>query len=156
MFMDKKANYKWPIHNLTKSKVSKIPKTFNYFSRTISNFTMLDFLLQRDQTSRSGIWQMIIENSSMGLSRLLWTMSDICKVSDGTRVVAKCLRIFFWYTCTLATSILHSQNFRFQITIYLVGNWNFLKHKYIHVCTKSGCTYLFFNKICFGNKLEWV
>jgi hypothetical protein len=30
-------------------------------------------------------------NDSVGLSRLLWTMSDICKVSDGTRVVGKCL-----------------------------------------------------------------
>jgi hypothetical protein len=26
----------------------------------------------------------------------------------------------------MATSILHCQNFRFQITIYLVGNWDFL------------------------------
>jgi hypothetical protein len=35
---------------------------------------------------------MIGENSSVGLSRLLWMMSDICEVSDGTRVVVKCLR----------------------------------------------------------------
>jgi hypothetical protein len=35
---------------------------------------------------------MIAKNSSVGLSRPLWTMSDICKVSDGTRVVVKCLR----------------------------------------------------------------
>jgi hypothetical protein len=34
-------------------------------------------------------------NSSVGLSRLLWTMSDICKISDDTRVVGKCLQIFF-------------------------------------------------------------
>jgi hypothetical protein len=27
--------------------------------------------------------------------------------------------------CSMATSILHSQNFRFQITIYLEGNWDF-------------------------------
>jgi hypothetical protein len=27
-----------------------------------------------------------------GLSRLLWTMPDICKVSDGTRVLVKCLK----------------------------------------------------------------
>jgi hypothetical protein len=26
--------------------------------------------------------------------------------------------------CSMATSILHSQNFRFQITIYLEGNWD--------------------------------
>jgi hypothetical protein len=37
---------------------------------------------------------MISENSSVGLSRLLWAMSDIFKVSDGTRVVGKCLRNF--------------------------------------------------------------
>jgi hypothetical protein len=34
---------------------------------------------------------MISENSSVGLSKLLWTMSDIFKVSDGTRIVGKCL-----------------------------------------------------------------
>jgi hypothetical protein len=28
--------------------------------------------------------------------------------------------------CSMATSILHSQNFRFHITIYLVRNWDFL------------------------------
>jgi hypothetical protein len=27
--------------------------------------------------------------------------------------------------CSMATSILHSQTFRFQITIYLEGNWDF-------------------------------
>jgi hypothetical protein len=32
----------------------------------------------------------------------------------------------------MATSILHSQNFRFQITIYLEGNWDFLA--WIHSC----------------------
>jgi hypothetical protein len=35
---------------------------------------------------------MIGENSSVGLAKLLWTMSDICKVSDDTRVVVECLR----------------------------------------------------------------
>jgi hypothetical protein len=35
---------------------------------------------------------MIRKKSSVGLSRLLWTTSDICKVSDGMRVVGKCLR----------------------------------------------------------------
>jgi hypothetical protein len=34
---------------------------------------------------------MISENSSVGLSRLLLTMSDICKVSDVTRAAGKCL-----------------------------------------------------------------
>jgi hypothetical protein len=28
--------------------------------------------------------------------------------------------------CSMATSILHSQNLRFQITIYFEGNWDFL------------------------------
>jgi hypothetical protein len=37
---------------------------------------------------------MISENSSVGLSRLLWTMSDICKDSDSTRVVGKCQEFF--------------------------------------------------------------
>jgi hypothetical protein len=38
---------------------------------------------------------MISENSSLGLSRLLWTMSNISMVSDGTRVVGKYLLNFF-------------------------------------------------------------
>jgi hypothetical protein len=33
--------------------------------------------------------------------------------------------IFETRGCSMATSILHSQNFRFQITIYLEGNWDF-------------------------------
>jgi hypothetical protein len=42
-----------PLHNLAQSKVSKIPKTFTYYSRTITNLTKFDFPLPRDQTSRS-------------------------------------------------------------------------------------------------------
>jgi hypothetical protein len=37
---------------------------------------------------------MISENLRVGFSRLLWTMSDICKVSDGTKVVGNVLGIF--------------------------------------------------------------
>jgi hypothetical protein len=49
----------------------------------------------KGRTSRSRIWQMIEKNSSVGLSRLLYTMSDICKVSDAMRVVGKnVFRIF--------------------------------------------------------------
>jgi hypothetical protein len=50
-----------PSYNLAQSKVSKIPKTFTYYSRTITNLTKFDFPLPRDQTSRSRIWQMISE-----------------------------------------------------------------------------------------------
>jgi hypothetical protein len=73
-----------PSHNLAQSKVSKISKTFTYYSRTISNLTKFDFPLPRDQTSRSRIWQMI--------SRLLWMISDIRKVSGGTSAKGKCRR----------------------------------------------------------------
>jgi hypothetical protein len=38
---------------------------------------------------------MVSGNSSGGLSRLLWMMPDICKVSDGTGVVGKCLKNFW-------------------------------------------------------------
>jgi hypothetical protein len=81
-----------------KKGIKKILKTFTYYFCTISNLklTKFDFPLPHDKTSRSEIWQMTSEKSSVGLSRLLWTMSDICKVSDGTRVVGKCLGIF-WY-----------------------------------------------------------
>jgi hypothetical protein len=79
----------WP-----KARYKKIPKTFTYYFRTITNLTKFDLPLPRDQTSRSRIWQIISENSSVGLSRLLWMMPDICKVSDGKRVVGKCLTNF--------------------------------------------------------------
>jgi hypothetical protein len=49
------------LHNLAHSKVSKIPKTFTYYSRTITNLTKFDIPLPGDQTSRSRIWQMISE-----------------------------------------------------------------------------------------------
>jgi hypothetical protein len=41
---------------------------------------------------RSRIWQTKGENLSVGLSRLQKTMSDICKVSDGKKVIPKYLR----------------------------------------------------------------
>jgi hypothetical protein len=70
----------------------KIPKTVIYYSCTITNLTKFDFPLPSDQTSRSQKPQMIGENSSVGLSKLLWTMSDICKASDGTRALLHCSR----------------------------------------------------------------
>jgi hypothetical protein len=33
----------------------------------------------------------------------------------------------------MATSILHSQNFRFQITIYPEGNWDFLALNWVQI-----------------------
>jgi hypothetical protein len=38
------AYFSIPLHNLAQSKVSKIPKTFTYYSQTITNFTKFDFL----------------------------------------------------------------------------------------------------------------
>jgi hypothetical protein len=53
--------------------------------------------------------------------------------------------------CSMATSILHCQNFRFQITIYLAGNGEFLAYIHIHLCTELGFKlkymYFFFKKI---------
>jgi hypothetical protein len=81
--------------DLIKVRYQKIPKTFTDYNHTITILTKIDFPLQRDQTSRSRIWQMISENSSVVLSRLLLTMPDICKVSDSTKVAGKCLKEFF-------------------------------------------------------------
>jgi hypothetical protein len=48
---------------------------------------------------------------------------------------------------SMTTSILPSQNFTFQVTIYLEGNLEFfLKHQHIYVCTEIGCTYFFLIK----------
>jgi hypothetical protein len=47
----------------------------------------------------------------------------------------------------MVISTLSSQNFRFQITIYLEENWDFLAYKHIHVCTEIGCTYFFYKNI---------
>ena len=46
-----------------------------------------------------------------------------------------------------------SLNFRSQIIIYLIGDWDFFKYKHIHVCTELGCKYLFFTKNIWKNKL---
>jgi hypothetical protein len=58
----------WP-----KARYQKIPMTFIYYSRTITNHTKLDFPLLHvsDKTSRSRILQMTSEKFSVGLSRLL-------------------------------------------------------------------------------------
>jgi hypothetical protein len=53
----------WP-----KARYQKMPKTFAYNFCTITNLKKFHFPLPRDQTSRSWIWQMISENSSVGLS----------------------------------------------------------------------------------------
>jgi hypothetical protein len=45
-------------------------------------------------------------------------------VPDYTRYMYKLVAIL--RGCSMATSILHSQNFRFLITVYLEGNWDFL------------------------------
>jgi hypothetical protein len=87
--------FPFPYTTWPKARYKKIHKLFTYYFCTITNLTKFDFPLPHDQTSRSRLWQMISENSSMGLSRLLWTMSDICRVSHGTRVVGKCLGNFF-------------------------------------------------------------
>jgi hypothetical protein len=49
--------------------------------------------------------------------------------------------------CSMVTSILHSQNLRFQINIYFEGNWDFFfHHKHIRVSIELRCKYLFFTK----------
>jgi hypothetical protein len=54
----------------------------------------------------------------------LSTMVILSILSDFT--IIKLLKIVIILRgCSMATSILHSQNFRFQITIYLEGNWDF-------------------------------
>jgi hypothetical protein len=47
-------------------------------------------LIQSLTMLTSRIRQMMAKNSSVGFSKLLWTMSDILKFSDGRRVVEKC------------------------------------------------------------------
>jgi hypothetical protein len=40
-----------PIHNLPKARYQNIPKTFTYYSRTITYLTKFDFPLPRDKAS---------------------------------------------------------------------------------------------------------
>jgi hypothetical protein len=49
--------------------------------------------------------------------------------------------------CSLATSILQSQNFRFQITIYLEGNWDFLAFNIFSWALNYGANSYFSQKI---------
>jgi hypothetical protein len=53
----------------------------------------------------------------------------------------------------MATSILQSQNFRFQITIYLIGNWDFLKHKH-NICALNQGAHASFSKIIFWKQIR--
>ena len=80
-----------PIHTQPQSKVSKDSYVIYLLGLLLYHhyLTNFDFLLSHDQTSRYRIWQMMGEK--LGLSRLLWMMSDICNVIDGMRVVVKCL-----------------------------------------------------------------
>jgi pterin-4a-carbinolamine dehydratase len=80
----------WHSHTQPKARYQKISETFTYTSHTITNLTKFDFPLPHDQMSRSQIWQMISEKFKCGTFKAaLRTMSNICKVSDGMRVVGK-------------------------------------------------------------------
>jgi hypothetical protein len=55
----------------------------------------------------------------------------------------------------MATSLLHCQNVRFQITIYFEGNWIFFSI-YTFMCALNKGANTSFLKKYFGNKLEWI
>jgi hypothetical protein len=57
-------------------------------------------------------------------------MKYIIGLQDNPYIICMLYSLWYFYLlvlrgCSMATSILHSQNFRFQITMYLVGNWDF-------------------------------
>jgi hypothetical protein len=53
----------------------------------------------------------------------------------------------------MSTQILYSQTVRFQITIYLIGNWGFLSTNTIMFALNQGA-HTSFSKKYIGNKLE--
>jgi hypothetical protein len=56
--------------------------------------------------------------------------------------------------CSMATSILHSQKFRFQITIYLIRNWDFFYHKHTYICALNQGAHTSFSKILFWKHIK--
>jgi hypothetical protein len=110
------------------SIVKRSWQTDLYGSYHLSN---LEIGLTASVTGQQGIltppWHLIPLPIFRGLCTLiLWFVFPIGLVKlNFSGLVVLVLR-----GCSMATSILHSQNFRFQITIYLEGNWDFLKHKH--------------------------
>jgi hypothetical protein len=68
------------------------PMSFTYYSHIITTLQSLTSLchVTKHLDLEYGKWW--VKNASVKLSRLLWTMSDTCKVSDGMRVVVKWLK----------------------------------------------------------------
>jgi hypothetical protein len=53
----------------------------------------------------------------------------------------------------MATSVLHSQYFRFQITIYLIGNWDFFSIN-TYICVLNQGAHTSFSKIIFWKQIR--
>jgi hypothetical protein len=83
-----------PRHNLTQSKVSNIPKTFSYYSHTITNLTNIWHCPEQPWKSHTWIFPYYLPYSRFRCLVTWYTEVKLCKVSDGTKVVGKCLRNF--------------------------------------------------------------
>jgi hypothetical protein len=95
--------YSFPYKTWPKARYQKIPKTFSYHSRTITNLT--NILHCPEQPWKSHTW---IFSDHLPYSRsrclVMWQREvKLCNVSNGARVVGKCLRniliLCFWSVC---------------------------------------------------------
>jgi hypothetical protein len=93
----------YPYKTWPKARYQKIHKTFPYHFRTITNLT--NILHRPEQPWKSHTW-IFSDHLPYSRSRCLVTWQrevKLCKVSDGARVVGKCLRNFliprFWSAC---------------------------------------------------------
>jgi hypothetical protein len=87
------------IHNLTQRKVSKIPKTFSYHFRTITNLTNIWHRTEQPWKSHTWTFDYHLPFSRSRCSVTWQKEVKHCKVSDGTRVVGKCHRNFLIPCC---------------------------------------------------------
>jgi hypothetical protein len=83
-----------PYTTCPKARYQNIPKTFSYYSRTITNLT--NIWLRPEQPWKSHIW---IFRLSFAIFEILMfghvaKGSQLWKACDGMRVAGKCLRIF--------------------------------------------------------------
>jgi hypothetical protein len=70
-----------------------------------------------------------------------------------TKMLNPCSSPKYLRGCSMATSILHSQNFRFQIIIYLIGNWNFFSIN-TYICALNHGTHTSFSKLIFWKQIR--
>jgi hypothetical protein len=84
----------FPYKTWPKARYQKIRKTFSYYSRTITNLTNIWHRPEQPWKSHTWIFRLSFAIFEISMFGHVAKESQAFKVSDGTRVVGKCLRNF--------------------------------------------------------------